>query len=244
MGMRMATPMAHEFVDSTALADALACHIGQVLTQSIAARGVAVLAVSGGRSPVAWFQCMRRQAVDWQKVHIVWVDERAVALDHADSNAALIEAHLLQGVVQQAVWHRPVAIESMHETPANWHQWQQANERQLQAVPWPMDVAVLGLGLDGHTASIFAQGWGYQEALTAEQHCVWTLPKHMPYARLSLSLSTLLQAKQICVQFSGTDKRAVYAQACARQTRLCAIDHVLHQQRTPVHVWCALDDVP
>ena len=86
------------------LAQRLAAWIGLRLHQAIDGRGHAVLAVSGGKSPVPLFEALRAQPLEWSRVSITLVDERCVPHDHADSNTALVLAHLMQGAAAAATF--------------------------------------------------------------------------------------------------------------------------------------------
>ena len=72
-------------------------HIADALQHAIGQRGRALLAVSGGKSPIALFERLREQALDWRAVTVILVDERCVPHEHTDSNTALVRQHLLQG---------------------------------------------------------------------------------------------------------------------------------------------------
>ena len=84
------------------LAEGLANDVAEQLRAAISARGEATLVVSGGRSPVAFFQNLAKQGLDWSKVTITLADERWVPVEHADSNAGLLKQHLLQGPAAKA----------------------------------------------------------------------------------------------------------------------------------------------
>src|SRR5471032_2787343 len=101
---------AHAFKKPVLLADGLALKVAEQLRAAIEARGTAVLVVSGGRSPVAFFQNLAKQALDWSKVTITLADERWVPVEHAYSNAGLLKKYLLQGPAAKAkflsLYHR------------------------------------------------------------------------------------------------------------------------------------------
>src|SRR5438128_4707814 len=82
---------AHEFLTPMLLAEGLALNVAEQLREAISARGAATLVVSGGRSPVAFFQCLAKQDLDWSKVVVSLADERWVPVEHVDSNAGLLK---------------------------------------------------------------------------------------------------------------------------------------------------------
>ena len=93
---------AHAFKSAVLLAEGLALNVAKQLSDAIAARGNAVLVVSGGRSPVAFFQHLAKQDLDWSKVVVTLADERWVPVEHADSNAGLLKQYLLKGPAAKA----------------------------------------------------------------------------------------------------------------------------------------------
>jgi 6-phosphogluconolactonase len=216
---------------------AIAEHIANALRTAIAARGQASLAVSGGKSPIPTLEALREQDLDWAKVTIVLVDERVVPRDHADSNTALVARHLLQGRAAAArflPFFRELAptfnAEVLDALVID------AGER-IAALPWPLDVAVLGMGEDAHTASLFPGAPGYARAIAADQRLAWVVPDTAPHARISFTLSALLAARELVLSISGESKLAVYRRAAGKADEALPISLVLNQSQTPISVW-------
>lgn len=223
----------HPCGDGALLAQALAADIAERLRAAVAERGQALLAVSGGKSPVPLFQQLSQHTLPWAQVTVLLVDERCVPPDHPDSNSALVRQHLLQGEAAAARWCPFFdAIGDLPTLTAD------ANQK-LQALPWPLDVAVLGMGEDGHTASLFPHAPGVDEALTSTAPLAWTRPATAPHARLTLTLPTLLAARCLLLPLQGAAKRAVFDRACVAPTADLPISLLLHQAPQPVHVWFA-----
>jgi 2-dehydro-3-deoxyphosphogluconate aldolase/(4S)-4-hydroxy-2-oxoglutarate aldolase len=154
---------AHEFNSPVLLAEGLALNVAKLLSEAIAARGNAVLVVSGGRSPVAFFQHLAKQDLDWSKVVVTLADERWVPVEHADSNAGLLKQYLLKGPAAKAQFL------SLYSAAANVEQAAEQADRLLAELP-PIDVLVLGMGDDGHTASLFPGSPNLAEALAGRWH--------------------------------------------------------------------------
>jgi 6-phosphogluconolactonase len=201
----------HDFASPAALADALAGRIATHLRAAISARGKASLAVSGGRTPVRLFEALSRQHLDWGHVAVTLVDERLVPDTDERSNARLVQTHLLQG---EAAAARFVPLYSRADTP---EEAARNADRALSDVPLPLDVVVLGMGTDGHTASFFPDAPNLR-ALFANAGGARVLPVMAPSAgepRLTLSAQVLSTARFIAVHVEGPEKLAVLTRALA-----------------------------
>lgn len=216
---------------------ALSQHIAAALRAAIAARGLASLAVSGGKSPIPMFEALRELELDWSRVTVVLVDERIVPREHADSNTALVARHLLQGRAGAArflPFFRELAPPFNAEVLDTLVR--DAGAR-IATLPWPLDVAVLGMGEDAHTASLFPGAPGYARAIATDERLAWVVPDSAPHARLSLTLSALLAARELVLSISGERKLAVYRKAAEKADASLPVSLVLHQSCTPVSVW-------
>lgn len=225
---------------------ALAQDIAQRLRDAIAARGHAVLCVSGGKSPIALFEALRVQPLPWSQVRVTLADERCVLPDHPDSNALLVQQHLLQEQAAAAQWvpmvHMSADASSTQEAlPAPTELAEQADAALVAA--GCTDVLVLGMGADGHTASLFPDASNLGEALDPHntRACMAMalphLPANAPYPRLSQTLAHLLRARHIVLPLSGNDKLHTLAQAWREANTRYPISQVLHQTQTPVALW-------
>jgi 6-phosphogluconolactonase len=217
----------------------VARQIAQELRSAIAARGKASLAVSGGKSPIALFEQLREEAVDWSQVTVLLVDERCVPHDHADSNTALVRQHLLQGAAAAA------SFASLFDTvPADLNDAAlldlvaSANQR-LSTLSFPLDVVVLGMGEDGHTASLFPGAPGLNHALTSEGPIAWVRPTTAPHTRLTLTLPVLLAARHLHLSMAGDAKRKVYQAAAKAANPALPISLLLNHPACTVQVWIA-----
>ncbi|KPB31108.1 6-phosphogluconolactonase [Pseudomonas syringae pv. syringae] len=193
--------VAHDFDTAQQLADALAETVAERLKQAISENGLATLVVSGGRSPVAFFQRLAAQPLEWSKVVISLVDERFVPTEHADSNAGLLHRHLLQGPVAKAKFLGLYSVASSVEEAA------QAADQALAELP-PIDVLILGMGDDGHTASLFPNSPNLSEALDlqGERRCLPMLAPSVPHQRLTLTRRLLASARSPILSVSGQAK--------------------------------------
>ena len=220
----------------------LAQDIAQRLAAAIQARGFAVLSVSGGQSPVALFEALRVIDIDWLRVRVTLVDERCVPRTHPDSNALLVQTHLLQDLAAKA---QLVSMVTSDADPLDSPVAQaKAASTALQAAG-TADVLVLGMGADGHTASLFPEAPNLSDALNLRntQPCMAieleTPPANAPYARITQTLAQILSARHIVLPLSGADKLHTLQQAWPQATPALPISFVLQQTQTPVALWLA-----
>ena len=199
----------HDFANSAVLAAALAAEVANRLREAIAARGRALLALSGGTTPLQFMRVLSRQQLDWSRVIVTLCDERWVPPQHVRSNARLIREALLQGAASAA---RFVPLYVDAPDPESGLGQVSA---QVAALPLPVDVAVLGLGLDGHTASLFPDGDRIDAALDARGTAL-VLPMRAPSAgepRITLTLPVLVAARALYLHIEGPEKKKVFAHA-------------------------------
>lgn len=220
----------------------LAQDIAQRLSSAIQARGFAVLSVSGGKSPVALFEALRVIDIDWSRVRVTLVDERCVPRIHPDSNALLVQTHLLQDLAAQA--HLVFMVASAAE-PLSPPSVQAKLAGIALSAAGTTDVLVLGMGADGHTASLFPEASNLADALDLRntQHCVAielaNPPANAPYARITQTLAQIMSARHIVLPLTGADKLNILQQAWQQATPALPISFVLQQTQTPVSLWLA-----
>lgn len=199
----------HAWDDSTTLARELADQVASRLRQSIEARGSALMVVSGGRTPVAFFQALSGLALHWEQVTVLPSDERWVPADSDQRNSRLIRQHLLQGVASCA---RLIdLVEAGDQSPEQ--SADQASGR-LYRLDWPADVVVLGMGEDGHTASLFPDAPELAMALADDAAPVLvTTPPSQSTVRLTLSARVMSGAAMTVLLLQGEAKRAALEEA-------------------------------
>ena len=201
---------AHEYKSPVLLADALALNVAKQLSDAIDARGTATLVVSGGRSPVAFFQNLARQKLDWSKVVVTLADERWVPVEHADSNAGLLARHLFKGPAAKA------RFIGLYQNAGNLEAAAEQADQALAELP-PIDVLVLGMGDDGHTASLFPASPLLRQGLAkvGEQRVLPMLAPRVPHQRLSMTRALLGSAAFTALSVQGAGKLATLRAALA-----------------------------
>jgi 6-phosphogluconolactonase len=221
------------YADMKTLSRELVAEISSSLAAAIGARGLASLVVSGGRSPVKLFESLRTQPLDWSRVCIALADERWVDVKDPESNERLVRDVLMK---DRAASARFLGLKNGAPTPdlGAVSAWE-----TFARVPRPFDTVILGMGEDGHTASLFPGSPNLPSALNPEAAagCVGMRSPEAPQPRLSLNLTALLDSRRIVVLISGESKWRTYAAACAPGAeRDMPIRAVLRQSRTPVDV--------
>jgi len=214
-------------------AESLAISVGHALDLVIQAKGWAVLAVSGGRSPVPMFERLRYRPIRWDAVTVTLVDERAVPPDHPDSNGALVRNNLLREAAGMAAWVPLVADASEAMQPLR------AVARLNENFQQP-DVVVLGMGEDGHTASLFPDAPELQTALSDPvPGYLVTHPSTASHARITLNLAALLAAERTFLAIAGEKKAEVLARALQAPTPALPVSLVLARHHHGVDVFRA-----
>lgn len=193
--------------DAEAVAARAATMIETAAAESIAARGRFLLALAGGATPrTTYARLADRNAVDWARVHVVWSDERAVPPEHDASNYRMTREALLDRVsIPQSQIHRLHGEALLDEEATRY-------ERALRALVAEsrIDLALLGIGADGHTASLFPDDLGDPH----DRRWVRTVAGSATRApRLTLTPAVLADARTILFLATGADKAAAVAAA-------------------------------
>jgi 6-phosphogluconolactonase len=234
--MMNSEPPATKFADVETLSRALASQIAASLKAAIGVRGLASLVVSGGKSPIRLFELLRTEVLDWSSVYVALADERWVDTSDAASNERLVRDVLLKEAAAAA---RFLGLKNAAPTPdmGAVSAWE-----TFARVPRPFDAVVLGMGDDGHTASLFPGSPNLPSALNpaAVAGCVGMRSPAAPQPRLSLNLSALLDSRRIVVLITGDQKWRTYLAASAPgPLQDMPVRALLRQTRTPVEVMWA-----
>jgi 6-phosphogluconolactonase len=225
-----------EYDSADEMADAVAGDIGFIVESAIDARNEALLALPGGSTPLPIFARLAEAQLPWKRVTIVPGDERLVPMDNELSNVRAIARAFLPAGARVIPITADIADYKLAGNSA---------DARLQDLRWPPDLVWLGMGSDGHTASIF-NGPDMDDALNAPKarRAVGVmpepLPKEAPVARVTLTRSAILSARTILITIMGDEKRALLEQAIeAGHSSKLPIGRVLAEAEQPIDIhWC------
>jgi 6-phosphogluconolactonase len=210
-----------KFENRATLAQALADRVARALSRAITRQRQVVLAVSGGTTPTLFFEHLSREEIAWEKVTVTLVDERQVDESSPRSNARLVKQGLMQNKAKAA---RFVPM-----------------YRSDEAAKLSLDVVVLGMGDDGHTASFFPGGDNLATAidLNNKASIVEMNASGAGEPRLTFALSVLLKAKVLCLHIEGARKQAVLETARAGTDVMDMPIRAVLQSAAPLEIfWC------
>lgn len=231
----MTAPVLHRYADAAAMTAALGQEIVDRLAAEVARSGVASLVCAGGSTPGDLYEALSCRSAPWDAVQVVASDERWVPSHHAASNERLLRSRLLTNLAAGAAY---VSLRTDDLEP---DEAEAAADAAVAAMPRPFTVTLLGMGADGHTASLFPGAKGLEAALDLSEPAL-ARAVHAPSAagsnrRMTLTARALLDSRIILLAIRGPEKLAAYEAALAGDDVLAApVRAVLKQGRTPVAV--------
>lgn len=219
--------MWHEHPDLQTCIDSLTGDISQRIRARLQTAATCTMAVSGGRSPIPLFERLANTDLDWARLRLRLVDERYVPPHHPDSNESLVRSHLLTGRAAAADFRGLyLAGASIDEAVA-----------AANADTPPIELAILGMGDDGHMASLFPGAPQLEAALAADAACyLHVTPPAAPHERISLSLAALRSCHHLILYIAGAHKRKVLREAQSRTDPRLPISLLAAEQGVPIDV--------
>ncbi len=199
-----------DYDDAAEMAEAVAGDIQFIIEAAIDARGAAVIALSGGKTPIPIYEKLAKAKLDWKRVTIVPTDERVVPLGDPLSNVTMIG----KTFIPKGARVMPI----VPQATADYKSAGRSADALMQDLHWPLDLCLLGVGGDGHTASIFP-GPDFDEALAGpkERRALGVMPDPMPpeapVARVTLSREGIVTARALMIAVTGQGKRDVIERA-------------------------------
>lgn len=225
----------HNYADMEELVARLACQLKAVCVDAVAQRGCAFLALAGGRTPLPVYQRLAGRPFPWGQLVVVPTDERCVPHEHPACNLrALREAFAGTEGLDMPSLTMPDGDPQRSEAHAI---------GMLCAHAGAFDAVLLGMGNDGHTASLFPGARNLDAALNPAQPQdamridPEPLPREAPFARITLTLQRLLRTRSLHLLATGEEKRAVLRRAQqSRNPSQHPVAAVLHAPRALTHI--------
>jgi 6-phosphogluconolactonase len=215
------------------MADAVAGDVGFIVESAVDARNASLIALPGGTTPQPIFKALAARKLPWKQLTIIPTDERLVPMDDERSN--------VRGIAKTFLPNGARVIPIVADIPDYKLAGNSADAR-LQDLPWPPDLVWLGMGEDGHTASLFA-GPDLQDALDAPRarRAVGVMPDPMPQdapvARVTLTRAAILSARTILITITGNKKRELLEGAIEDgQSSKLPIGRLLAEVEQPIDI--------
>lgn len=193
----------HDDDNKNGLDIALSHLLAETILEAIKLRGKAFIALSGGRTPVNMLNTLSQHNLPWEKVMFTLVDDRWVEETHPDSNTGLIRTAFLKNYAKSAHF---ISLKNEAPTP---YEGQPVCEKILSQFPKHLDAVVLGMGEDGHTASLFPRAPELETALTTSERCAAINPQTAPHLRITLSGPYIAQSSKLILHITGEKKKSL-----------------------------------
>jgi 6-phosphogluconolactonase len=219
------------------LASTLSKVIAAQLRCAIALRDKASLIVSGGSSPIEMFKLLSQEPLDWEKVHISLADERWLDASNHDTNAYLLHKYLLINRASDAAFWPLIDKNKTLQSTCTFI------NKNVPFISEQFDVVVLGMGNDGHTASLFpcAPAKQLSHALSSADYCSAIEPSLANYQRITLTAKRLLSSQKIYLLITGEEKSITLDKALSGTSiPSMPIRQFVQQTKTPVDIFWAL----
>ncbi|MCG8491827.1 MAG: 6-phosphogluconolactonase [Sneathiellales bacterium] len=222
------------FSNTKQLDDALTGAVSTLLQKALFKKNKAVLVVSGGTTPLKLFQNLSLEDLDWAKITVLLADERWVAPTSERSNEKLVREILLQNKASEAEFIPYFDPGVPAERKAEMLNQDPGFLRDS------VDVMILGMGEDGHTASLFPDAENTKSIMDREGNnkvLPVTAPS-VPEQRITLTFPVLIEAHNLFLHFTGALKREVLQKACSGQVVL-PVGQVLQQAKGTASIYWA-----
>ncbi|GKS70049.1 6-phosphogluconolactonase [Nitrosomonas sp. PY1] len=226
------SPQRHDFSSMKQLSEAFAEYASDVLEGALREKSLASLVVPGGNTPREYLPNLAKRSLSWERIVITLSDERWVDVTDEQSNENLVKKHFLNYLPQNTSF---IGLKTDHDNPFT--AVKTINQR-LSKLPKPSSLTVLGMGKDGHIASLFP---GMHFDLLATQHCVAVAPPIAPSLRVSLSLPLLGQSNHIALVVVGKAKQQLLNQLSEDIDSKLPIARLLQYARSQIDIFTTKD---
>lgn len=218
----------HVFPNIEQLSQAFADFAATTLQNTLAHKPQATLVVPGGNTPRYYLPALAKCKLPWARITVTLSDERWVDVTDEQSNEHLAKQHLMNHL---SATTRFVGLKTRHDNP--FAAIKEIHQR-LDKLSLPVSLTVLGLGEDGHIASLFP---GMNPDLLSRHHCIAVAPPIAPSPRISLSLAMLAASEQIALVVTGETKRRLLDQLSENPDSKLPIVWLLQRSRPRVTIF-------
>lgn len=225
---KMVSMQRHYFPNIGQLSQSVAKYVESTLQHTLARKPQATLVVPGGNTPRHYLPALAKCQLPWDRMTIALSDERWVDVNNEQSNEHLVKKYLMSHLPANT---RFVGLKTQHDSPFD--ATDEIHQR-LDKLPLPLSLTVLGLGEDGHIASLFP---GMYPDLRSTHHCVAVAPPIAPSLRISLSLAMLAKSEHIALVVTGESKRRLMERLSDNPDPKLPIVWLLQCTQSPVTVF-------
>jgi len=229
----------HKFKNRSELIASLYRLCVDELAQALESETSATLLLSGGSTPTPLYQRLSSADLDWDRIHVALVDERWVDTDSEASNERLLRETLLLGNAAAAPF---IGMKNSQPSPFD---GEDKCNIDYAGLPAPYRICLLGMGPDGHTASLFPGAEGLAAAIESKRHCaaIRAIKSEVTGSnleRMTMTPWSILQSHRLILLITGEDKWEVYRRACrSGASAELPISLFIHQQQVPLEVYWA-----
>jgi len=222
----------HYFETRVEASTAAAKRMAELVAKRLDNNGDASIVVSGGTSPQQCMAALAQAPLDWPRVQVLLSDERWVPADHEDSNEKLVRETLLVGPAAAAQF---LPVYAAGVSPE-----ERCDELQDPLPVLPFSCSLIGIGTDGHFASLFPDAEQLKSGLDVESGRLYMpiTTAASPHSRISMTLAAISRSDEIALLFFGDEKLDVYKQA-KDSTNGYPLSRLLRQKRAPVRLFWA-----
>ncbi|MGC1508422.1 6-phosphogluconolactonase [Ketobacter sp.] len=207
--------------------------LASIIVASVKNRGHCYCALSGGSSPKPMLSALAQENLPWNDVSFLLVDERW-SNEASQQNISMITEFVTQ-TGKQNIDVFSLLLETEFESNLA------ACEQLAQSLPQQLDLIVLGMGLDGHTASLFPDAEEYQSAMTSSQRYVSVTPPEAPHRRISMSFDWISRARHVALYIPGKDKLSCFETILNQSESISPIKELVLQAPEKLTVFSSED---
>lgn len=216
------------YPDIESLSQGFAEFAAAALRDTLSRKPQATLVVPGGSTPRHYLPALAKCKLPWERITVTLSDERWVDVNDDQSNERLVKQYLMQHLPEHA---RFVGLKTAHDNPFDAIE---TLHQRLDSLPLPVSLTVLGLGEDGHIASLFP---GMNPDSLSAHHCIAVAPPIAPSLRMSLSLKLLASSERIVLVVAGKKKRQLLDQMTQKPNPLFPVVWLMQHSQVTITVF-------